>query len=292
MKLALGTAQFGFNYGISNNHGQTTLSEIKTILATAQENNIEIIDTACLYGESEKALGVCLPLNHSFKIITKTPYFDKADSTNTVCKQLVDSYMLSLKNLNQTNLYALLIHNTNDMFTQHGERLFKEMVKLKERHLVQKIGFSVYRPEQIKQLINTLNFDIIQLPINVLNQRLAQEGLLAQLKNVNIEIHVRSIFLQGLLLMKPHEISSFFSPIKPLLNKYHTLLDDKKVSPIQAAFNFIKHISEIDHIVIGINNQKQLLENIQAYNACSDYIDFQEFACCDEKFINPSNWKF
>ncbi len=129
------------------------------------------------------------------------------------------------------------------------------------------------------------------MPINILDRRLIENGYLKKLKEKNIEIHARSIFLQGLLIKQPEQLPQFFNPIKTLLNNYHKKLKAKNISPVEASLNFIKNINEIDYILIGINNNNQLLENIQAYNKNIETIDFKQFSCTDENIINPTKWK-
>ncbi|MCK4650915.1 aldo/keto reductase [Candidatus Babeliales bacterium] len=291
MKLAIGTAQFGLSYGISNKHGQTSLKEIKEILKTTKKYNINLIDTASLYGQSEEILGKCLNKDNSFKIITKTPYFNGPEITSQDIIQLRTTVTTSLKKLNQKSIYGILIHNTDNLFLKNGELLLKELKKLKNESLVKKIGFSIYSPHQIDSLLDSFEFDIIQIPINILDQRLLIDGHLKKLKKSKIEIHARSIFLQGLLLMPLNEIPSFFKPIYNKLKEYHNKIRYNNITPLQAAIGFIKKIKEIDYIIIGINNKQQLTENINAYKEKIKKIDFKKFACFNEQIINPTNWK-
>jgi len=291
MKIGIGTVQFGLPYGVSNNHGQTNIDEVKDILKIAHENKIQILDTATLYGNSEEVLGQSLEQNHTFKIVTKTPYFNTDQITDAEINKLVTSISRSLEKLKQPQLYGVLFHNANDVFCKGGKRLFIALEKLKTQNLISKIGFSAYYPEQIDQLLNYFKFDLIQIPINIIDQKLLLDGHLEKLKQRNIEIHARSVFLQGLLLMGQKEIPAYFNPISKLLKSFHNTIADLKITPIQAALSFAKNINFLDCILIGINNKKQLLENINAYNTTNINIDFSQFACFDENFTNPSKWK-
>jgi aryl-alcohol dehydrogenase-like predicted oxidoreductase len=290
MKLGLGTVQFGLPYGISNTTGQTSIKEVKKILKIATNYNIKIIDTAAQYGQSEEVLGKSLDKKNNFKIITKISY----SNSSAIIKSDINSVNIllnnSLKKLNQKNIYGILIHNTKDIFSKNGDLLFKELINLKKDGFVNKIGFSVYSTEEIDLLLKYFEFDLIQLPINIFDQKLIINGWLKKLKSKNIEIHARSIFLQGLLLMNPKNVNTFFSPIVQKLQAYHYKLKELNISPLQATIHFVKQIKEIDHIIIGINNSKQLLENINAYNNEINKIDYTQFCLFDEKYTNPTKW--
>lgn len=291
MKLTLGTVQFGIPYGISNNKIQTPFKEIEKILEIAQKHKISTLDTAPAYGQSEKIIGKILNKKNYFKIITKTPHINKSVIKNDDIDKLKTSLNQSLKNLQRNKVHTVLIHNTQDIFSKNGEKLFQELINFKNNGFTEKIGFSVYTKKEIELLLKYFEFDIIQLPINILDQKLLIEGNIKQLKKRNIEIHARSIFLQGLLLMNPNKLNPFFDPIIKKLKKLHLALKKQNVSPLQASIHFIKNIKEIDKILIGINNHNQLLENINAYNNNVSNIDYSKFSGIDEEFTNPKNWK-
>ncbi len=291
MKLALGTVQFGIPYGISNNSGQTPIKEILKILELAKQHNISTIDTASEYGQSEEVIGKVLNNENYFKIITKTIHINKPIINAKDINKLKQALNQSFKNLRKKKVHAILIHNTQDIFSKNGEKLFEELITLKENGYTDKIGFSVYSKEEIDLLLKHFEFDIIQLPINILDQKLLMTEKIGQLKKRNIEIHARSIFLQGLLLMDPDKINSFFDPIRKKLKEFHLTLKKQNISPLQASIHFVKNINEIDKIIIGVNNHNQLLENINAYNSKINKVDFCNFSNINEKFTNPKNWK-
>ncbi len=292
MQFGIGTAQFGMDYGISNQNGKTPINELIDILDFAKENQICLLDTAITYGDSESILGTLVSKKHNFRIITKTPVFKKRRLTHQDADNLKLSFYKSLEKLKQPKIAGLLIHHADDLLNDGGEFLFATMQTLKKDRLVEKIGVSVYTGEQIDLLLEKYDFDLIQLPINVLDQRLIDSGYFFRLKERGIEVHVRSIFLQGLLLMDPELLHPFFSPIKPLLNQYRVFLQSKGLDYAQGALAFIKQIPEIDYIIIGVNNVEQLKSNwkdfIQHNNIPLN--DFTMFSVKEEKYINPSLW--
>lgn len=287
-KLGIGSVLFGMDYGLTKSK-QVSLQEVRKILALAEEHGVELIDTAPSYGESERVLGKSLRENHGFKIVTKTIKFSQSQITKTLVERLQKCVLQSLHDLKQRNVYGLLFHQSNDLFKQGGEQLYLEIKKLKERGVVNKIGVSVYTAQEIDQILHNYDINLIQLPINVLDQRLLYSGHLKELKKRNIEIHARSVFLQGLLTMPVWELPKKFDPIVPVLAKYHRYLHEAGYSPIEGAIQFVKGIAEIDYMILGINSSFQLLDIIQAYNKEISF-DYTHFSCHDEQIIDPRNW--
>jgi len=271
-----------------------TLKEVASILQYANDNGIETLDTASLYGDSESVLGKALPKTHNFRIITKTPIFKKKKISLNDTEELKRSLINSLERLGQSKVAGLLVHHADDLLVDGGELLFQAMQQLRAEGLVEEIGVSVYTGQQIDCLIEKYEFEIFQVPMSVLDQRLIEGGQLTKLKEKGLEIHVRSVFLQGLLLMDPFLIHSFFKPIKPLLYRYRKLLDSMELNPVDGALGFVKDIPEIDCVIIGVNNLKQLKDNIDSVNKTfkvSLCNGFKEFSIQNDKYLNPGLWQ-
>lgn len=292
MKIALGTVQFGVNYGISNKAGKTSQAEVGAILAAARSNGVSVIDTASLYGDSEAVLGQSLPADSSFKIVTKTPQFAKQTLDGADAQQLEDTLRSSLAKLGTDSVYGLLIHRADDLLLPGGDLLVERLLRLKQTGLVSKVGVSVYSGRQIDLVLERFPMDLIQLPINVLDQRLLQSGHLQKLKNAGVEIHARSAFLQGLLLMELQEIPGYFDSVRGRLESYHRFIKEHGLTPLQAALGFVSGIPEIDQVVCGVNDARQLREICEAAQAKVDFRAFADFATTDEAIVNPALWKF
>jgi len=289
MKLALGTVQFGLDYGISNKTGQTTSKEVQKILKLAELNNATLLDTSCAYGNAESIIGSYTTPN-KFDVITKTPVFNNNIVQKIDASKLTKSFNDSLNNLQINQAYGLLTHGPEDLLKPGGQYLFDAMNRLKFEGKVKKIGASVYNRKQIIDLVNTFNIDLIQLPFNILDQRLLHDGTFDFLKQHNIEIHVRSAFLQGLLFIPLNELPEFFLPIKPVLTCLHRKLSSLSLSPAQAALAFINQTPQIDKVICGVNTAEQLQELTEAINTTIDHEDFYQFALNELKFIDPSQW--
>jgi aryl-alcohol dehydrogenase-like predicted oxidoreductase len=290
-RIALGTVQFGMQYGVSNNNGQTTQDQVREILKLAKKNDIRTLDTAALYGESESVIGLSTENSYDWKIVTKTPQFVDKSINAIHIKQLEKSFKQSLLNLNKRSVYGLLLHSCDDLLKHNGELIFKSMEELKSAGLVKKIGVSVYNSKQLDAILEKFNVDIVQLPINIFDQHFFLGGWLKRLKDNNIEIHARSVFLQGLLLMSPDSLPPYFSPIKEKMVKFSKMASNFSLSKLELALSYVMSIHEIDQVVIGINNLQHLHEIINAASIRVSTSDFSNLLIDDPAFINPTNWK-
>ena len=279
-KLALGTVQFGLDYGITNSTGKVQIREVTSILEYAKEKNINVLDTASGYGNSEEVLGK-IGINH-FQIVTKTT------SINNGIDKVIESFYQSLKNLNQQKIYGLLIHNTEDVKDEQFDILFQELTGLKQQGLIDKIGFSIYTPEQIDFLLENFDFDLIQVPFNVFDTRLLQGGQLQRLKNKGIEIHARSVFLQGILL-DFNDLPSYFLTWENQFNVYQEIVKKSGLSKLEYALNFVLNIKELDKILVGVYNVEQLQEIITASQK-KIRTELMPFSIDDIHLLNPSLW--
>lgn len=290
MKLGLGTAQFGFNYGISNHDGQTSEGEAKRVLAVALKNGIRVIDTAALYGNSEEVVGKVLPKDHSFNLVTKTVRINKNRIKTHDAELIAQAFEKSLENLRCNSVYGLMIHNANDLLATDGFLLYETLLRLKSMGRVKKIGVSVYSAHQIDKILTKYSIDIVQLPLNILDQRLLRSNLLSKLKNSGIEIHIRSVFLQGLLLMNPETLTPYFDSVRQHLFRYHAFLRENCITPLEAALGFVCGLDHVDAVICGVNNHAQLDEICSSCKPLPQSI-FSEFAVSDTSILDPSNWR-
>src|SRR5262249_17350751 len=157
------------------------------------------IDTAPLYGGSEESLGRALRAGDAFAIVTKTPWFGPG-GVPANAEALTSAFQASLDRLRQERVYGLLVHRASDLLGPEGDDLFEAMRRLKQLGRVAKIGVSIYDARELEGVLARHQPDLVQLPLNVLDQRLLAGGQITRLKSAGVEIHARSAFLQGLLL--------------------------------------------------------------------------------------------
>ena len=200
MKILIGTAQFDKNYGISRPAGKFNLAQKKKLIKFAQKNKITGIDTAKSYKNAEKQLGQIGVKN--FSVVSKLPRLKK---NLNIEKQLMFSIKASLQNLQLKSMYAILIHDLNDLNINNREKYLSVLKKIKKINLVKKIGISLYDINDIKKIIKYWKPDLIQIPYNILDRGLNDRSIIRIIKKNKIEIHARSIFLQGLLTKKTNK---------------------------------------------------------------------------------------
>ena len=283
-KLAIGTAQFGLDYGISNSDGKSTQSEINSMLDIAASRNIKTLDTAIAYGHSELSIGSA-PAFHKgeFQIITKI--------ANT-SKQPITYLNESLKKLNVDSVYGLLAHDFELVF--ENPDYYNKMLLLKQNGKVSKIGVSVYTPTQLEYLIdNNIEFDILQFPYSILDQRFTP--YFNELSKLKVETHIRSVFLQGLLFMNDKEIQPFFNEVLPALSKIREIAKSIKVPISALALNFALLNQGIEKVIVGCNNNVQLNENLATLEYIPQvkkvYSQLAALGIADENILLPYNWK-
>lgn len=289
MKIGLGTVQFGLDYGISNRYGKTPVDDVRDIVAFAAKSGIQVLDTAPAYGESERTLGNAAVASSPFRIVTKTPVLQKTSTWEEKLLNFSKTFSNSLQTLQVGSVYGLLVHHADDLLQEGGELLWSAMVRLKKQGFISKIGLSVYNGNQIDQALARFDIDLIQLPVNVFDQRLIQSGHLAMLKDKGVEVHARSAFLQGLLLMDTQALPAHFNSARSLLSSYHAKINANGLTPVQAALGFVAGLADIDVVICGVNNLQQLQELIKDYSPLTP-TDWSSFACNDEEILNPSKW--
>jgi nucleoside-diphosphate-sugar epimerase/aryl-alcohol dehydrogenase-like predicted oxidoreductase len=283
-KLGIGTLQFGLNYGIANKDGKLKNLEINKIKNMSKAHNINIVDTANVYGNSENRLG---DLGFSdFKLVSKLPVTQPPiDRVNWVLKNV----RKSLKKLNVTKLYGMHIHNTKYLLDKKGYKIYNGLVKAKKEGLINKIGVSVYTIQELKKIILRFKIDLVLLPFNIFDQRLIKSNILQELKDRNIEIHTRTTFLQGLLLLEGSKIPSKFKKYKKYFDNWNKIQKKIKIPKFEICLKYALSNKYIDKVIVGIDNSKQFNLLIKA----AGYLKIQSKSIDASKeidLINPSKW--
>lgn len=284
-RIALGTAQFGLPYGIANQDGQVNRTMARTMLQLAAARGIDTIDTAIAYGESEACLGAVGV--SGFRVVTKLPAVPQGCADVELwAQQQVDA---SLGRLGVTVLYGLLLHRPEQLRGNGGKALYAALQNLKDTGQVKKVGVSIYAAGDLEGLVPHYPLDLVQAPFNLVDRRLYTTGWLERLKQMGVEIHTRSTFLQGLLLMPHAVIPLKFSPWADLWSIWHQWLAGHNVSAVQACLAFALSFPEIERVVVGADSVSHL-EEIISMPADVMPIDFPDLDCEAENLINPVRW--
>lgn len=285
MKLALGTAQMGMSYGVANSSGQVPIKDACAILNHARLCGLDTIDTAIAYGDSEVVLGQLGVTK--WKIVTKLPAVP--DNCFEISQWVFDQIELSLNRLGTSCLHAVLLHRPSQLLEDFGQDLYKALQELKLRGITSKIGISVYGKAELEGLFHEFPFDIIQAPFNILDRWLVESDWAKQLHNLGIEVHTRSTFLQGLLLIPPNQRPSKFDRWSDIWREWDRWLAYTGLSPLEACLRYVYNFSEINRIIVGVDTLAQLDQIIEATRGHIECLpDFNILS--DTRLINPSTW--
>jgi len=286
-KIALGTVQFGIDYGINSTEGQVQPNQVERILRYARSKGINLLDTAPAYGSSEKVLGQIGTEN--FKVVTKTRHFDSLEINDSDVNLLNNDFYNSLKNLRQDSVYGVLIHNADDLLKSGSEKIFKQLQKLKHAKKIVKIGVSVYDHSQLQTILDNFDVDLVQLPFNILDRRMVDSGMLAKLQEKDIEVHARSIFLQGLLLMSEQNRPEKFNRWSGLWRIWHEWLNDNQLTALEATTRYAVSMPETSKVLVGVDNVDQLKDIVASSTRVLPKVPNELFTN-DTDLLNPSNW--
>jgi aryl-alcohol dehydrogenase-like predicted oxidoreductase len=285
-RFALGTVQFGLSYGIANEIGQVSINEAATILEVARDAGLDTLDTAISYGESEQRLGA-IGVQH-WRVVSKLPALP--DTSIDLAEWVGDSVSSTLERLGLSKLHGLLLHRSAMLLESQGDTLYGALSVLRDQGKIGKIGVSIYDPQELDALPLRYKLDLVQAPFNVLDRRLAVSGWLDRLHAAGVEVHTRSAFLQGLLLMDASKRPAAFSRWQPLWDAWHRLLAERNLTALQACLGFVLSHPQIDRIVIGVDSVQQLHEILESVKAAV-VVPSKDLMSDDLDLINPSRWR-
>jgi len=281
-KLAIGTVQFGLDYGIANQNGQVNANEMLSILDFAYENDINTLDTAKAYGNSEKSIGKYLKQTEkTWSVITKV-----SDSNQSINVQIQDS----IEKLTVRPTFVLA----------HSAKLFLdpvfqvELQEAKDNELIQSIGVSLYNEKETNQVLESkFQPEVVQMPMNILDTRLYRYGVLDKLFERGIEIHIRSAFLQGLFYLSKTDLEARFKDVAPYLEKLKSISVEAGLTISELSLLWLVNLKEVNKVVIGIDNVNQLKIHLETLKKDVDSAVFEEALSIhyeNEKILNPSLW--
>jgi aryl-alcohol dehydrogenase-like predicted oxidoreductase len=276
-KLGLGTVQFGQAYGVSNRGGQVPKPEAAAILKMAAAAGLGLLDTAANYGEAEAVLATLDTA--SFRIVSKT----------IALKHGLEAVVARARQ-SATALKAdtLLVHAASDLLGPDGEALWTALRRLRDQGIFKKIGISVYVADDPASLAARFRPDVMQVPFSLLDQRLLVDGTLVRLEALGVEVHARSLFLQGLLFLE--NLPEKLHHAAPDLARLRMRLQQAGFTPIAAALGFVLSRPQIAFGLVGVTSSVELNDIIEAVQKPLPDLDWASFALADETVLTPSLW--
>jgi aryl-alcohol dehydrogenase-like predicted oxidoreductase len=284
-RLALGTVQFGMPYGLANNQGQVNRDEAAAIIARATAAGIDTLDTAVAYGTAEQCLGEIGVSD--WRIVTKLP--GNATAAKDVLGRVECLVSESLARLRVENLFCMMLHQPSELLGPQGDALYKALEALKRSGLIEKIGISIYSPDQIETICARYAIDLVQAPFNILDRRLIETGWLDRFSHEGIELHARSVFLQGLLLMSPSARPVKFQRWAELWDHWDTWLGENNLTPLAACLRYALSQPGISRVIVGIDSLIQFDQILKAAEGDS-LLRSDGPSSKDPDLLNPSRW--
>ena len=283
--IVIGTANFGMQYGVANSRGKLSKNSVVEILGLAKSLGITCLDTANAYGESQNALGEFGV--RDWRVVSKISSIPRdCEDVRSFVRAEID---LILTSLNLSEFDTVLVHNPKDLMGNVSEIVYEELQKAKSRGQVEKIGVSIYDPSDLESITSQFQLDVVQAPINVFDNRLQDSGWLDRLASMGVEVHARSVFLQGVLLSAIAQNNDFFKPWKTTFEKWNRFAESSGTS---AMMNCIKHVNSYDKVtfaVVGVDSAQNLSEVFDAFSARPQRINEDNFGV-DSQLINPARW--
>jgi len=280
-KFIIGTAKFGMKYGFYKK--ETSLKQVEKILLYAKKSGINILDTALTYNNAfDKLAKVGVK---DWSIISKIPSLPK--EVKDIKAWVYKITFLTLEKLKISKIDTMLIHDEENVINlKIGKKIFNSLEELKKNKLIKNIGCSIYDSYKIKKIINCYNFDLVQCPFNILDTRIYSSGLAEILHKKNIKLHLRSIFLQGLLL-KSSKLPKKFKNNK-ILQSFDKWLANNNKNNINVCLSFVSKFN-FDKLIVGVSNLKQFQEIIdRSKNLTNELPEF--IIKNNNKLIDPRKW--
>lgn len=274
------------NYGAFNGGGQVSQAEVVSILNIAREAGIDLLDTAHAYGSSQAVLGDA-GAGDRFRIVTKLPPLTDAAPAAQV-EEIVAS---SLAKLHVDRVYGLMLHRAADLDGVRGFDVWRALERLRDRGVVERIGFSAYGPTEAMELLQRFPVGLVQLPLNVFDRRHVQAGTLALCRDRGVEVHVRSVFLQGFALSAPDALRGYLAQWRDALTVFRQHAGRLGLSPLQAALRFALDTAGVDRVVVGVDSAAQFAQILSA--SSGDPLPesvWDGLGCDDLGLIEPSRW--
>ena len=284
MKFIYGAASFAKNYNRKKKYNLPKKEKIK-ILKNLNKLGIKKIDTSPDYGDVEKLIG--LYCNKSILVDSKLPRLNKRLSTIKLSEWIDRKIDKTLKNINEKKLNTYYFHDPRDLLSTNGELAYDKVNKLKSQNIIKKIGISVYDPKILDSILSNYDIDTIQSPFNIFDNRIIKPKYEKKIKNKKIELIVRSVFLQGILINK--EFRFKIKDIKSLniLDKWYEYLKENKLNALNQCISFIK-MNDIKNIVVGTNKFNDLLKIVNY--EYENNKDLMKFKTSYKNLIEPFRW--
>ncbi len=294
--MSLGTAQLGFNYGISNHDGKPDRKTAHELLDRALAHGINCLDTAAVYGDAEEVIGewlATLPPEKQPFIATKVVHLD-CSSMESLRADMHKQVEAAQKRLGLKQIPLLMLHHF-DEYIENPQGVDAVFQELKESGDIRFSGVSAYSEHDYKEIAET-NFDAVQIPLNIFDHSHVEDGGVDKLHKAGKMVFVRSVYLQGLVFQDPDHLDPRMEFCRDTLVKFRNLCRKWDMNPETLAISYALSLPGITSLVLGSETIAQMEENVALIDAAPTLTEAQMAEICDtfryveERVINPSKW--
>jgi aryl-alcohol dehydrogenase-like predicted oxidoreductase len=283
-KLGLGATQFGLDQPSSTYRGRSPERETADILSIAARGGISVLDAQVSFGQAETTIGRIMPRPCPFRVLIKTGRFDRGPDS------VEDEARAALKRLRLDKADAIVVQSAGDLFSPHGAAVWDRLRTLRDEGLFRAVGVSCFASDDPVGLVRRFKPDIVQAPVSLLDQRLIVSGALAEIAGLGVEVHLRSIFLQGLLFLPPDRMPTALKGASGPLSRVRRLIAEGRSDPLQAALGFALSRPEASHVIVGVASASELQAVIAAANSPPPDLDWDEMALEDPAPLADNGW--
>jgi aryl-alcohol dehydrogenase-like predicted oxidoreductase len=283
-KLGLGSGQFALDETHAGGRGRPRDVEAREILSIAARANLSVLELTGHSGHAENLLGAILPRPNPFRMTLSTVRPDRGPD-------LVEAELRGqLRRLKLDRVDAILVPTASDLFGAHGMAMWDRLKSLRDEGLCRKIGMSVYASDDPVGLARRFRPDIVQAPASLLDQRLLVDGALGELAASGVEVHLRSIFLHGLLFLPPDRAPSHMKAAASRISRARRLIAEGRSDPLQAALGFALSRPEASAVLVGVSSAAEMSAVIAAASSPPPDLDWDEMALDDPGAVDPHQW--
>ncbi len=283
-KLGLGAAQFGLDGGVPV-RGRAPVTEVREILALAAKAGMSILDTGAASPHGEAVLGAVMPRPATFRTTLKAPRGDRGPIF------IEAEIRVGLARLGLSRADAVIVQSAGDLFAAWGPMMWSQLKALRDDGLFARVGISAYASDDPVGLARRFKPDLIQVPASLLDQRLLIDGSLATVRALGVDVHLRSIFLNGLLFLPPDRVPSQIQGAAARLSRARRMIAEGRSDPLQAALGFALSRPEANAVIIGAATVGELSAALAAAASPPPDLDWDNMALDEPEALDPPRWR-
>ena len=286
VRLALGTAQWGGAYGVTNARGALTDADVASIVEEALARGVSMADTHRTTDPSHgygRALTRLRPWASRFRITTKVFGGPSADLPPLAQLEA------TLEELGVPAVHACLVHDWSGLSDADASAVAEALAEAVHQGLAARVGVSAYDADELERAERLFGqLGAVQVPASPLDQRLRGSAVTERLAAAGVEVQVRSIFLQGLLL-DPSADTPFSR--HPDVRAFRGLCGEHAATPLAACLSFTRSLPWAGPVVVGVTSAAELAQIAAEWDAEPIDVDWAEFASEDVDLVDPRRWR-